>query len=191
MIKIDIQKLLKDYNNINIFTNDSYFQSYPYFISYFENICQINKNNLIIGGHFVYGWMPTVLSLNLEQVNQVLWLLNAAKDGYILEEKELEIIKKCINNSMVWASKLLHFINPRDYAIWDSRIYRYISWKSTSYGIDKTHLYLEYNEEIKKISQHEHGIYLYEKISEMVPYKITPLRAIEILMFESDRQLNQ
>lgn len=72
MIKIDIQKLLKDYNSINIFTNDSYFQSYPYFISYFENICQINKDNLIIGSHFVYGWMPTVLSLNLEQVNQVL-----------------------------------------------------------------------------------------------------------------------
>ncbi|HRL70351.1 MAG TPA: hypothetical protein PLT79_01470, partial [Flavobacterium sp.] len=44
----------------------------------------------------------------------------------------LEIVKKCINNSLVRISKLLHFINPSIYAIWVSRIFRYITRKKLS-----------------------------------------------------------
>lgn len=188
MFNINIQRLLKDYENVNFSTNNSYSQSYPYFIDYFESLGYIEKKHLIIWGHFVYGWMPTVLSLNWEHINQVLQYVNAAKNWYILQEKELEIMKKCINNSMVWASKLLHFINPQDYAIWDSRIYRYIYWKSTSYGINKTKLYAEYVQELKMVSQSKDGLHLYKEISKRIPYKITPLRAFELLMFESDKQ---
>ena len=56
-------------------------------------------------------------------------LLNKAKSGNLLNSEELEIVKKCVNNSLVGTSKLLHFINPSIYAIWDSKIFRNITEK--------------------------------------------------------------
>jgi hypothetical protein len=104
---------------------DSYIKTYPEFICFFKNINIISKHDLVISSHFVYGWMPTIIELKFQHMEDVLKFLNKAKNGNILTIVELELLKSSINNSLVGLSKLLHFINPIDYAIWDSRIYRY------------------------------------------------------------------
>ena len=117
-------------------TEDSYIKTYPEFIQYFKNISNISKHNLVISSHFVYGWMPTIIELKFQDMEGgVLKSLNNAKNGAMLTVGELELLKSTINNSLVGLSKLLHFINPADYAIWDSRIYRYTTDKKSSYGI--------------------------------------------------------
>ena len=114
--------------------------------------------------------------------------LNAVKAGHSVTESQLEIIKQCVNNSMVGASKLLHFINPNLYAIWDSRIFRYITGKKYSYGIEKPKAYLEYMEALNEIATHPEYRSLHFEIERNFKYEISPLRAIEILMFETDRE---
>lgn len=189
MKNLNFETILKDAEKFILTENDSYIQTYTEFIKYFDkiNAGDINEHNLVIASHFVYGWMPTIIHLNLEQKDKVLFLLNAVKSGHILTVNELEILKKSINNSLVGVSKLLHFINPRDYAIWDSRIFRYLTEKKSSYGIDRPKLYLDYLNGIKNIAKNKDFGKLHDLISRNFDYDIYPTRVIEITMFETDR----
>lgn len=184
---LNIEQLIKDVKHFNLYLNDSYVESYPEFIKYFESLETIEKHHLIISSHFVYGWMPTIIYLDLRDIDKVLFLLNAAKSGHELTINELEILKYSINNSMVGLSKLLHFINPRNYAIWDSNILKYLTGNKSQYGIDKATNYDAYIKEIKKLIQHPDYGDLHFKIERYFNYPITPMRAVEILMFETIR----
>jgi hypothetical protein len=188
---LNFETILKDAEKFVLTENDSYIRTYPEFLKYFANIDQIKEHHLVIASHFVYGWMPTIIQLNLEQKDKVLFLLNAAKNGHILDKSELKILKNSINNSLVGLSKLLHFINPKDYAIWDSRIFRYLTEKKSSYGIDKPEHYLEYLNGLKIIAEHKYYGKLHDIIARNFDYEIYPNRAIEITMFETDRNRQQ
>lgn len=188
---LNFATIRKDSENIIWSDYDSYLETYPEFIQYFRNIDRIERHHLIISSHFIYGWMPTILNIDLKSINEVLRLLNEVKSGKLLTVEELMILKKCINNSLVGLSKLLHFINPRSYAIWDSRIFRYLTEKKSSYGIDNPNTYLEYLNGIKSTSEHQDYRILHNFIESKFEYKIEPMRAIEIVMFETDRKRNQ
>ena len=172
----------------NIPVDNSYISTYPEFISYFQDINELTKHDLIIASHFVYGWMPTIINLKLDEIDKVLKYLNNAKNGYILKAIELELLKKCINNSLVGVSKLLHFINPVDYAIWDSRIYRFTTSKKSSYGIGNVMLYIDYLSKLNKIELHPNFYLINNKISSIFNYHMTPKRIIELIMFEADKK---
>jgi len=117
---LNYENIKADPENFILTANNSYIETYSEFLKYFENIDVIERHHLVIASHFVYGWMPTIIRLETNQIEKVLFLLNEVKSGYLLTESELQIIKNCLNNSLVGSSKLLHFINPRKYAIWDS-----------------------------------------------------------------------
>lgn len=192
MKNLNFATILKDAKKFKPSTDNSYAQTYRHFINYFDTIKQgddndINEHHLVIASHFVYGWMPTIIKLNLQDKDQVLRLLNDAKGGRILTVNELETLKSAINNSMVGVSKLLHFIRPQDYAIWDSRIYRYVTEKKSTYEIAKPQLYLEYLQGIRDIAQHQNYQELHKLIAKHFDYQIFPTRAIEVTMFEADR----
>lgn len=184
------EKLRSDVEKFTLAENDSYIATYPEFLRYFSSLKTIEKHHLIISSHFVYGWMPTIIHLDLKGIDQILLLLNAVKSGHILNCEEIQRLKSCINNSMVGLSKLLHFINPTDYAIWDSRIYKYITDKKSQYGIDKSENYLAYLENLKIIIAHKSYGELHKLIEKQFDYAISPMRAIEILMFEINRKFN-
>ncbi len=138
MEKIDIERLKQDADNFKIEENNSYLVSYPEFIKYFSRLDIIEKHHFIIGTHFVYGWMPKVLQIKNTPFEEIIAILNKAKVGEPLEVRELDALKACINNSLVGTSKLLHFINPEQYAIWDSKIFRYVTGKKSPYNIGYT-----------------------------------------------------
>lgn len=187
LTNLTFEKLKWHAEHFSVLANDSYIEAYPEFLKYFDSLDKIEKHHLIIASHFVYGWMPTIIHLDIKEIDRVLPLLNAAKSGHILELEELEILKRCINNSMVGLSKLLHFINPTHYAIWDSRIFTYITEKKSQYGIAKAKNYLAYLKKLTKIENHEDYLKLHQLVQKHFKYPISPKRAIEILMFESDR----
>ena len=169
-------------------TEDSYIKTYPEFIQFFKNSNNISKHDLVISSHFVYGWMPTIIELKFQDMEEVLKSLNKAKNGAILTIAELELLKNTINNSLVGLSKLLHFINPTDYAIWDSRIYRYTTDKKSSYGIGNTQLYLNYLSKLNEIESHVGFIEIKKNVSVYFDYEISSKRVIELLMFEADKR---
>ena len=134
-------------------TEESYLLSYPYFLSYFKNLKSINLENLIIGISFTYSWMPTTLkTINLQNSKEIITLLNDVKNGELIDEKQLTTLKTAFNNSLVGTSKLLHFINPEQYAIWDSRVFRFLNNSEPhKYKLEKPKVYIEYLKLIEKL----------------------------------------
>ena len=72
-------------------------------------------------------------------------IFNKVKQGHLISTQELQILKNAFNNSLVGVSKLLHFIQPEKYAIWDSRVFRFLSGNEPHVSIFKQpETYLSY-----------------------------------------------
>ncbi len=181
-IEINPTKLSEEVENIEIDRKNSYILSYKYFLSYFENIKTIREENLIIWVFFVYGWMPTILKKLNTTDNQslILELSNKVKNGGILDISELNEIKKYINNSIVWASKFLHFLRPDIYPIFDSKIAKQL-WRSRN--INDINTYYEYFEKINNIKNSVEVRNIQDFLSQKFWYTITSVRALEFALF--------
>lgn len=171
-------------NNINL-TNESYLTSYPYFLDYFKNLTSIKRDNLIIGISFTYSWMPTILkSINLDRCDEIIMILNEVKNGQIISEQKLTALKIAFNNSLVGSSKLLHFINPKQYAIWDSRVFRSLYNEAPhKYKLERPDTYLTYLKLIEELKDQTTFQSFFELMTQKVGYEITEYRAVELALF--------
>ncbi len=187
---LNIENILRDAKELKLSKNTSYHKSYPEFIKYLKGNNPIKEHELIIASHFVYSWMPTIIKIDLSEKNQVLDILNEVKSNklFTLTIKELKILKRCINNSIVGVSKLLHFIAPKKYAIWDSRILRYSTGQKSQYHIGNEKLYLEYLSKVKEIAKDKDYKKVHQLVEDQLAYKVSPLRVIELVMFETDKK---
>ena len=164
---------------------ESYKNAYPFFVQYFAGIEEITIDNLVIAAHFVYGWMPTILTFEFAHIDKVLEALNKVKRGNLLNSSEIVEIKACVNNSLVGTSKLLHFIKPDKYAIWDSNIYAYLKETKKHYGVDNVDLYLGYLKKLGEITNEDKFKDFHNAINSKIKYNVTPMRAIEYVMFHA------
>lgn len=108
--------------------DDPYSMAYPALVTHFASFDSLNWDAAVLGLHIVYGWMPTIPKLggimrwgDVSRTQLVKILINA-KSGNAPSPEEMETLKAFCNNSMIGASKLLHFINPKVFPIWDSRV---------------------------------------------------------------------
>lgn len=176
-----IKRLQDDAKQLSIKPNDSYLKSYPEFIRYFKDIDNINQHHLTIGVHFTYGWMPTIFEFQSGEFDVAIDILNRAKKGTIPSIEELQILKKLLNNSMVGTSKLLHFINPDKFAIWDSRVFRYLTGMEPYQNrIGNCQRYLEYLTLCQDLIAQPGFSILRERMKD---HAMTDLRAVEFIMF--------
>ncbi|ETB64147.1 TPA: hypothetical protein DIC38_00490 [Candidatus Nomurabacteria bacterium] len=179
---VDINRLMKDEQNINIsYKDNSYFISYVEFLKYFKDLNKITIHNMIIGINFTHGWMPTIFDFRSNNFDEVVKILNNTKQGIIPNIDQLEILKKCFNNSLVGSSKILHFINPDKFAIWDSRVFRYLTNKK--YGIDNCKYYLDYLKFFEYITNKPEYNKIHESIINKVDYEMTKFRTLELIMY--------
>lgn len=137
-----IERIIEDEKRVTFESDDTFLRSYPEFISYFQGIRHIERHHLIIAANFTYGWMPTMLRFKSRDFETAVEVLNQAKQGQLVDENELGCFVKLINNSLVGASKLLHFANPELYSIWDSRVYRYLFGNVSLLQLNKPRNYL-------------------------------------------------
>lgn len=178
------ERLLKDAENIFIPTEERYLTAYNEFIEYFKNIDKLNVHNTIIGISFTYSWMPTILDFRSDKLVEATEILNYAKKGSRPSLTDLAILKSCFNNSLVGSSKLLHFINPEKFAIWDSRVYRYLFNKEPhSYRVENNNSYLDYLFFCDYLVNSIHIDNLQSIVESKVGYKLTKMRAIELIFF--------
>jgi hypothetical protein len=181
---ITIDKLRQDEEKITIPTNNSYYISYSEFLKYFSDLKTITKHNLVIGINFTYGWMPTIFDFRSNKLEEATEILNSAKQGQIPSVGELNTLKECFNNSLVGASKLLHFINPTKFAIWDSRVYRYLTNQEPhSYRLDNYNSYLNFLKFCNFISNEKGFEVIHNSLISKVGYSMTPFRTTELIMY--------
>lgn len=166
------------------FKDSSYYISYPEFIRYFNDIAIIEKHNLIIGINFTYGWMPTIFDFLSVEFEKPVKILNNVKRGIIPDINELAVLKKMFNNSLVGTSKILHFINPTKFAIWDSRVYRYLTGMEPYVErIGDYIAYLEYLKFCEYLSNQEGYAEIHRSIEQKIGYEMTKYRTVELIMY--------
>ena len=162
----------------------SYVKSYESIIDFF-NDNQLNENSLIQGAHMIYGWMPTILNITKHDLDTQNVLLSVEKISKEIDEANLIVLIKFMNNSNVGASKLLHFIYPEKYPIWDSKICKIITDKSYPQKVQNTINYMNYCEAIQNLINElpENLKNFKREFEEIFKYKISNVRATELMLF--------
>ena len=167
---------------------DSYILSYPYMIAFFEGKEVIKALDLVCGAHMVYGWMPTILELYTDKGNlnldQAARLLTGVKRGMDIADSELEELSKLINNSLVGASKLLHFVSPGNFPIWDSKVFTFVfNTRPHNYRVNKIENYRKYIEVLNNLQEDPRFESLHNSMNQKIGYNVSPLRALELVMY--------
>jgi hypothetical protein len=177
------------------FREENYLVSYPIFLKYFSSLEKINLDNLIIGISFTYAWMPTILEFKNNKFDEALKILNKAKCNENLEIEDFIILKSLLNNSLVGTSKLLHFINPKKYAIWDSRVFYFLNKdkniKPHNYRVENIDSYLNYLRLLNDLIKTEKFNGFYKIVNDKLNGEVTEFRAIELVMFQGGKKTNE
>lgn len=172
-----------------------YATSYPHLVQALQGRV-IDATVYVQITHMVYGWMPTVLKLRSvspheQRFSDEAKLLEGIRLGADASQKDLAALKTSINNSIVGVSKLLHFLRPDRYAIWDSKVYAYLRsvadprW-NRNIDHEKVNTLAHYDDYMKAMRTfvakpefqpvHQHVIDTFD-------YPVTALRAAEVLMY--------
>jgi len=187
---VTIDKFLQDCDKFN-FEKQTYDISYPEFLKYFSDIKTITKHNLIIGINFTYGWMPTIFDFRSDKFDEAIEILNNAKNGVVLTIAQLETLKGLFNNSLVGTSKLLHFVNPAKFPIWDSRVYYYLTGElAYNHRIGNCEAYfsfIKFCEYLTQINEYEE---IHQSICKRLGYPMAKLRTVELIMYLNGGQTN-
>ena len=176
-----------------------YFDSYFEFLTFFHQIKTFNYHSFTIGSYLIYGWMPTIPNINITQ--EAIDTLNKAKQEDLLYYNDYLSLVKSINNSIVGASKILHFINPKQYPIFDSRIKNFFEKNSLVKDVYKKtnnnkkneiNQYLNYKTLCEEIIEMELFQKIFDAVSNAYPItaKFTKMRMLENLFFSFDKNSN-
>lgn len=171
-----------------ISVDNSYLQSYPHLIDYFASREVLNAGDFVCGAHMVYGWMPTILKLRipggLSDLESAASILNIARTTKQLSDQEIQVLVSITNNSLVGASKLLHFVAPAVFPIWDSKVYKFVHEKDAySDRMKKIEDYREFVALLNELSRRPSFKKLHDSVQKKLGYQISGLRALELVMF--------
>ncbi len=202
------KKKILDLNEKFTMTDEkSYLFTYDHFIRFFKEKEPLTEHDVIIGISFVYSWMPRILTIKTAGNGEVLKAVNNAREERRLNEKEMEILQKCFNNSLVGTSKFLHFVNLENYAIWDSNVNRFLKGDEPNQGeaMKKVENYVEYLEICDQLIKDDDVRGLIEEVKSQVKKlqkdsitggiregtNISDLRALELIFFTAGKEAKE
>jgi hypothetical protein len=142
-----------------------------------------------------YAWMPRVLRIDDEYLKCAAIELSKAReikdDNY--KEIDIKIIGLCLH-SLVGASKMLHFINPEVFPIWDSKIQYNLTGNNNQNAMKKLDNYYNYIKQVYILVKNKqfnsffrkYNLANQKRLKNIIgqPYDVTPIRAIEASLFE-------
>lgn len=166
--------------------------AYPEFIAFMGSQESIDRHRFIIATHMVYGWMPRMLELRETGLEEAVEMVNRVRTGSLLSIAELAKLKEIMNNSISGMSKLLHFLNPRNYAICDSSVQRFVETVAgTRWDSNRPDAYGAYTERCRELVSDRAFPAVRESIARKLDYpgmSVSPLRSLELVMWVSGRK---
>ena len=166
----------------------SYIASYPHLVEYFSDKAKISPGDVVRAAHMAYGWMPTILDLypasNKLDLASASMLLTKARDKGFLQPAEISALAGLVNNSLVGASKLLHFVAPNSFAIWDSKVYSFVHEKPPyHHRVNAVDAYVAYLELLAQLAARQEFGNFHASIQQKIGYAVSPFRALELVMY--------
>lgn len=177
------ERFFADAAKIETLNDQALHRSYREFVSFFASKKELTEHDVVIGAYFTYGWMPTMLDLRGD-LSEITAIANRVKKKEEIDDKSLWQVAQAINGSIVGASKFLHFINPEQHAVWDSRVYRYLHQKHPyQYRLESPGAYWDYLNRLEALSSDDRFPDLKSRIEAFIGYEISQKRAGELVMF--------
>ncbi|WP_445354868.1 hypothetical protein ACJJI5_18345 [Microbulbifer sp. EKSA008] len=173
----------------------TYISTYPDILSYANSATPIGPTEFRRLSLMVYGWMPRVLRLDPASFTNAVAAANCASNAtqHDYQSINIQAIASCMR-SLVGASKLLHFINPNIYAIWDSKIQSFRGLQNSDNSMNKIDNYLGYLDDVHQIASDSSFPAYFKKYNQLhlarlsasgiEKYEVGPLRSIEGAAFE-------
>ncbi|MGB8060369.1 MAG: hypothetical protein WCF26_00545 [Candidatus Sulfotelmatobacter sp.] len=156
-------------------------------LNYFAAKPSVTPEELVCGAHMAYGWMPTILELYTKKPNIDLsiaaGLLNTAKVTGTLTDVQIEQLACLVNNSLVGASKLLHFISPHKFAIWDAKVYAFVYQEKAHNRVRNVSKYRSYLGLLSRHKQDSRFSEFHASVNDKIGYEVSPFRALELIMY--------
>jgi hypothetical protein len=181
--ELNIEDLLASIDESSF--GSSYIKSYPAFIDFFKRNSNLDELSLIQGAFMIYGWMPRILNISKHNLESDKILVAIDELGHEVNLENLKIVTEFMNNSLVGASKLLHFKFPNKYPIWDSKTCHVLLGNSTNSKIQKIENYIKYQKSIETFVGSDFCIQFKRKFKNKFNYEISDTRAIEYVIFNT------
>lgn len=180
----------------------SYVISYPSMIDYFQKYFLNDDLSFIRGTFLVYAWMPTGFRYNkgnvvdedsIQEIKNFLRKVQNVNAEKVLDElksdegRVLSKIVEMMNDSVVGMSKLLHFVNPAVFPIYDSNMGDALKFKCTVENyIDYVKGFAAFCDQVIDGKNWSCDMTPFcENFGYPADFKITPLRAVELTLFAS------
>lgn len=110
-------------------------------------------------------------------------LLTQVRHTGIVSDRDLAALRGLVNNSLVGASKLLHFVAPGHFAIWDSNIYAFVFEEQPHpYRLNKIEKYHIYLEKLGSLQRDARFDSFHQSVNSKIGYQVSKLRALELVM---------
>ena len=178
--------------------DDPYLRVYPHLLAALKGRT-ITPSVFVEAAHMVYGWMPTVLTLtpcspSEPFVREAALVERARTEGTLLSAADLTQVAKCMtekHGSIIGASKLLHFVCPTHYAIWDTRVFAFLSYRGkrcrvrrpTRGAVNSVDRYASYLASLKSLFGDPKFADFHKRVNKDLGYEVTAMRAAELVMF--------
>lgn len=162
--------------NASIRTAATYRYTYDRFLEYFEGTRArpLNEQDLFVGFAMAYSWMATIKQMDptIDTVGAATRALNrlrgfkaadiaveAPEEGNIAPEgvlrlrQSIEPVRQFLG-SVVGTSRLLHFVNPEVFPMWDAIIHRYCDQGAKRKASDSLSRYIQYAASVHRLVAH-------------------------------------
>ncbi len=173
--------------------DSAYARVYPTLLIHFKGLPKIDWDAAILGLHIVYGWMPTIPKLEIPtgwpraKRDALCALLTAVKAEKVPDECEMGFLAEFTGkNSVVGASKLIHFLNPKKCPIWDTRVAQSFLWKGACYGtVNKAARWVDYQSTVENWTKDKEVKSRCGTMRKKAKFlrDVSDLRMVELVMF--------
>ncbi|EIM18065.1 hypothetical protein [Pseudomonas chlororaphis] len=174
----------------------TYLRSYPALLAASRTLASTHDSGdlLLQLSAMCYGWMPRVARVNARHVDKASAALACALESDVLiDTAQMQDLANSLH-SVVGTSKLLHFLRPQLYPIWDSKVARVWATSDATTNMSSVENYRSYIKDIRTLiaspgfaAFHDDFNQAYSRRLDrlkIAPYSLSPVRAVEAAAFE-------
>lgn len=169
--------------------NEQQLTSYDSMLKFAQR-CMKNFDEITLIGlaHMAYGWMPTMIKrIKKDDLDLKMWKRKIQRGE--IDSSFLKQMMDLTNNSIVGTSKLLHFLNPDVYPIFDSKVYKSIAGQGKHNISKDVENYMRYCERLRcLVSGEKSKISQIRKIlidNDYIPKVCSDIRVLEVCLYAS------